>query len=83
VAVADAEDIDPIAVVVETNAPITDAEAELGRVNTAQSLDIAGAGGGEAVDRSGDAQSHGAVERGQIGLGLGGKDDPLNHEGSW
>jgi hypothetical protein len=41
------------------------------------------AGGGEAVDRSSDAESHGAVERGQIGLGLGGNGDALDHEGSW
>jgi hypothetical protein len=34
------------------------------------------------VDRSGDAQSHRAAERGQNGLGLGGNDDAL-HEGSW
>ncbi len=47
-----------------------------------QSLDVAGAGGGEAVDGCGDAQSHRPVERGKIGLGLRGNHDALDHEGS-
>jgi hypothetical protein len=81
--VAHAEHIDPIAVIMEANAPITNAEPEFGRVNASQSLDIAGAGCGEAVNCSGDSQCYGAVERGQIGLGLCGNRHTLDHEGSW
>jgi hypothetical protein len=47
-----AEDIDPIAAVVKANTPISNAKPELGRMNAAQSLDVTGAGGGEAVDSS-------------------------------
>ena len=52
-------------------------------MNAAETLDVAGARGGEAVDGSDDAQRHGAVQARQVGLRLGGKDDALVHEGSW
>jgi hypothetical protein len=55
-------------VIVKPHTPIADVEAELRRVNTRQSVDIASAGRGKAVNRSGDAQSHSAVELCQIGL---------------
>jgi hypothetical protein len=45
-AVTDAEDIDPISVVVESDAPIADAKTELGWMNAAESLDVAGTGCG-------------------------------------
>jgi len=41
-----------------------------------------GAGGGEPVNRSHNAQSHGAVDRGQVRMSLGGEEEALDHEGS-
>jgi hypothetical protein len=62
-------------VIVEAHAPIADAQTKLRRGNPAQSLNITRACGGEAVNRSGDAKRHGAVELGQIGFGLSGNRD--------
>jgi hypothetical protein len=58
-------------------------EAEFGRMNASESLYVAGASGGEAVDGSGNTEGDGAVKRGQIRLGLRGKHDALDQEGSW
>jgi hypothetical protein len=42
-AIADAEDIDPIAVIVKANAIVSNPEAELGRMDAAEALNITGA----------------------------------------
>ncbi len=68
--------------VVEADAPIADAEPKLGRMEASESLHVACAGGGEAVDGSGNPEGDSTVKRGQIGLGLRGKNDALGQE-SW
>jgi hypothetical protein len=54
-AVANAEDIEPIAVIVKADAPVANAKAKLGWMNAAQTLNIARAGGSETVDGADDA----------------------------
>jgi hypothetical protein len=82
-AVADAEDFDRIAMIVKADAPIADAQTELGRMNAAESVDVAGAGGGEAVDCGNDAEGDWAVQCGQVCLRLCRKNDAPAHAGSW
>jgi len=66
-----AQYIDPIAVIVKPHAPIADTKPKLGRVNTAQCLDVASPGGGKPSNAGNNPQRHGAIEFGQIGLRLG------------
>ena len=50
--------------VVKPDAPIADTKTKLGRVNAAQTLDIARASRGKTIDRRDHPKSHGAIETG-------------------
>ena len=82
-AVADAEDIDPVAVVVESDAPVADAQTELRRVNSVESLYVASASDGKTVYGSDDAQGDSTIQRGKVRLRLSGQDDAFDQVGSW
>ena len=81
-AVADAQNIDPVAVIVEPDAPVADAQPKLGRMHAVESLYAAGTCIGKTVNRAGDAQGNGAVQFTEIQFGLIRKDDAPGQEGS-
>ena len=81
-AVLDAVDADGIGIRAgEPDAPVSDPEAELRRVDSLKFLDAAGVGEYHTLDGGGDTQAGGAVERGQFGFGSIRKDELLQ-EGS-
>ena len=47
---ANAENVDPITAVVEADAPVAGAEAEVERVDSLELLDVAGIGADKALD---------------------------------
>ena len=60
---AHAENFDPIAAVVEADAPVAGAEADLERVDSLELLEVAGIGEDKALVGGEDPQAGGPVER--------------------
>lgn len=54
----------------EADAPVSDAKAVLGRIDTLELLDIAGVGENQTLDRSGHTQASSAVQATKVNLGL-------------
>jgi hypothetical protein len=64
-AIADSQDLDPVAFIVEADSPVTDSER---RMDSVESFDVSCSGGSQAANRSDDPRGHGAIQGGQIGL---------------
>jgi hypothetical protein len=62
----DAEDADYAAVLIETDAVVARAEAELGRVDPAKLFDVTEGGVGEALDGAFDTVGDASIEPGHI-----------------
>ena len=69
-AVSDGGDVEGVAVVVEAEPVVADAEAELGRLDALESFYVAVAGGGEGGESVKNAEGGGLVDGAELGLGL-------------
>ncbi len=66
----DGGDEEGVAVVVEAEPVVSDAEAELGRLDALESFYVALAGGGEGGESMKNAEGGGLVDGAELGLGL-------------
>ena len=69
-AVLDGSDVEGVAVVVEAEPVVADAEAELGRLDVLEALHVALAGGGEVGQGAEKAHSSRLVDGAELDLGL-------------
>ena len=76
---SDGENLDGVAEVVEADAVVADAEAELRRIDVLKPLYVAFAGTDEACQSVEDAEGGGLVDGAETGLGLVCPDDLLGH----
>jgi hypothetical protein len=73
------EDHDGIAEIMKADAVVADAEAELGRLDALEALDIAFAVGEITSHNMQDAECCGLIDRAKVGFGLIGPGDLLPH----
>ena len=66
----DGGDVEGVAVVVEAEPVIADAQAELGRFDVLEAFYVALAGGGEISESVQNAQGGGLVDGAELGFGL-------------
>lgn len=76
---SDGENFDSVSLVVEADAVVSDAEAELRGFDILKALDVAFAGTDEARQSMEDAQGGGLVDGAEAGLGLAAPDDLFGH----
>ncbi len=69
-AVSDGGDVEGVSVVVEAEPVVSDAEAELGRLDALESFYVALAGGGEGGESMKNTEGGGLVDGAELGLGL-------------
>jgi hypothetical protein len=82
-AIHDAQNIDPVTVVVKAYAPVSDPQAELGRMHDVESHYVTCAGIGETLNGARDAQSNSPIKIREVLLRLHGHHEAFRHEGSW